>query len=166
MIRYTAITMGMALMTGCATIIGEPMQMLPLESDPDGATVVIVDETGSEVFRGETPTSVSLDKSDGSYFGGKSYTISIRKDGYKDVDMEIDTRVSLWYVGGNLLFGGLIGWLIVDPLNGDMYTLSQDAVDQDLEADLENSRLGDAGLNIAMLGSVPDDYRLALVRLD
>ena len=31
-----------------------------------------------------------------------------------------------WYIGGNILVGGLIGWFIVDPLTGAMYTLPKE----------------------------------------
>jgi hypothetical protein len=35
------------------------------------------------LYTGQTPTTVTLQKSDGSYFGGKHYTVVIEKDGYK-----------------------------------------------------------------------------------
>lgn len=33
-----------------------------------------------------------------------------------------------WYLVGNIFIGGLIGWLIVDPLTGAMWTLSPDMI--------------------------------------
>lgn len=59
---------------GCATIIGDRTHLMPINSTPDSATVLITDEKGLQVFRGQTPTSVTLQKSDGSYWGGKDYT--------------------------------------------------------------------------------------------
>jgi len=29
-----------------------------------------------------------------------------------------------WYLAGNIVFGGIAGWLIVDPLTGAMWRLS------------------------------------------
>ena len=59
--------------SGCATIIGESAQLMPINSSPSDANVVIIDEKGMEIFKGKTPTTITLAKSDGSYWGGKSY---------------------------------------------------------------------------------------------
>ena len=45
---------------------------------------------------------------------------------------KIPYDVSGWYAGGNLFFGGLIGYLIVDPMTGAMWTL------KDLHVNLES----------------------------
>ncbi|WP_342358093.1 hypothetical protein [Arsenophonus nasoniae] len=37
-------------------------------------------------------------------------------------------------IAGNLFFGGLIGWLIVDPFNGGIYTLRPEKIDATLSA--------------------------------
>lgn len=76
------------------------------------------------MFEGTTPTTVTLIKSDGSYFVGKEYVVAISKEGFSDQLITIHSKVNGWYIGGNILFGGFIGWLIVDPLNGNMYTLT------------------------------------------
>lgn len=39
------------------------------------------------------------------------------------VRLFIKASANGWYIGGNIVFGGLIGWLAVDPFNGGMYTL-------------------------------------------
>ncbi|MDP2932712.1 MAG: hypothetical protein Q8N81_01105, partial [bacterium] len=33
-----------------------------------------------------------------------------------------------WYGGGNIIIGGLIGWVIVDPLTGGMYKIEDTSV--------------------------------------
>lgn len=43
---------------GCATIIGDSTQLVPISSTPSGATVVIKDETNNELYNGTTPTTV------------------------------------------------------------------------------------------------------------
>lgn len=78
---------------------------------------------GRLVSTGVTPQSVVLDKSDGSYFGGKDYSITFTKEGYTPTTLPIKHSANGWYIGGNLVFGGLIGYLLVDPFNGGMYTL-------------------------------------------
>jgi hypothetical protein len=161
-----ALFSALSVLTGCATIVGSPTQVLPVSSTPDGAAIVITDETGAEVFKGTTPTTVTLAKSDGSYFGGKSYKVAISKPGYASFEMPVKARASGWYIGGNLVFGGLIGWLIVDPLNGDMYTLSEKEVRATLTSSTAAVSQADAGTEIVLLGDVPEDLRAKMVKVN
>lgn len=121
-----------ALLSGCATIVGDKTQTLPISSNPDGATYTITDETGTVVQKGTTPSTVTLEKSNGSYFGKKTYTVEFSKNGYQSVTYPLTTSPNGWYIGGNILFGGLVGWLLVDPFNGGMYSISPDKVNTEL----------------------------------
>lgn len=112
------------LLSGCATIVGEKTQVVQIDSNPSGAEFSIKDNQGRVIDTGVTPKSVTLEKSDGSYFGKKTYEITFIKDGYKQTTLPIKSSANGWYIGGNIIFGGIIGWLIVDPFNGGMYTLS------------------------------------------
>lgn len=111
------------LLSGCATIVGDNAQRVQVNSTPSGASFSIRDESGTIVAQGKTPQGVLLDKSDGSYFGKKSYQITMEKEGYDPVTLPVKASANGWYIGGNLVLGGLIGWLAVDPFNGGMYTL-------------------------------------------
>ncbi|MCB1755740.1 MAG: hypothetical protein KDJ38_09470 [Gammaproteobacteria bacterium] len=156
--KYSLVSIILAsLLAGCATIIGSPQQLLPINSEPAGAKISIVDEKGTTIFEGTTPTTVNLAKSDGSYFGGKEYTVKLEKDGFTSQDIVVNSHVNGWYIGGNLLFGGLIGWLIVDPLNGDMYTLSPKAINESMNSNATSSS-GDS-LSIVSLEQVPADLQ-------
>src|SRR5688572_3415356 len=97
---------------GCATIVGDKTQLIPISSTPGEATIVITDERGAEVFKGTTPTTVTLQKSDGSYWGGKDYIVKIYKAGYNEQQIQVKSGVNGWYIGGNFIFGGLIGYFI------------------------------------------------------
>jgi hypothetical protein len=79
----TAATALTLMLQGCATIVGDASQTMPITSTPSDAHISIKDEKGLDVYSGQTPTTVTLQKSDGSYFGGKHYTVVIEKDGYK-----------------------------------------------------------------------------------
>ncbi|GAL60399.1 hypothetical protein EV102420_38_00020 [Pseudescherichia vulneris NBRC 102420] len=114
---------GSILLSGCATIVGDDTQLVQVNSEPTGVQFQIKDETGATVAQGTTPQGVTLAKSDGSYFGKKSYQITMGKDGFSPVTLPIKASANGWYIGGNIVFGGLIGWLAVDPFNGGMYTL-------------------------------------------
>ena len=86
----------------------------------------------SIVYEGKTPTTVNLNKSDG-YFDGMDYTAVFSKNGYRGKDVSINAGVNLWYILGNAVFGGLIGWLIVDPITGAMWNLSPENINTSLD---------------------------------
>ena len=144
------------LLSGCATIVGDKTQLVPISSTPSDANVVIVDETGSEIFKGTTPTTVTLPKSDGSYWGKKSFSVEISKDGYKTQTIPITASANGWYIAGNFFFGGLIGWFIVDPMNGAMYTLSPENISASLDEKVAHNNSGkDGNISIVLLQDVP-----------
>ena len=121
--KIFTVLFGAYLLTGCATIVGDDTQLVQVNSDPAGADFQIKDDAGRVVAQGKTPQAVTLAKSDGSYFGKKNYQVTLSKDGYSAVTLPIKASANGWYIGGNIVFGGLIGWLAVDPFNGGMYTL-------------------------------------------
>lgn len=144
-------------MTGCASIVGDKDQSISINSTPSQAQVLITDETSREVYAGETPTTVQLRKSDGSYFGGKSYTVQISKEGFQNRSMSISASPNGWYIGGNLVFGGLIGWLIVDPLTGAMYNLSPDQINTTLGETAVSNANGEQEINLVLIEDVPSE---------
>ncbi|PMR69401.1 hypothetical protein [Halomonas heilongjiangensis] len=144
-----------ASMTGCASIVGDKDQSITINSTPSKAQVLIIDETSKEVFAGETPTTVQLRKADGSYFGGKSYTVHIAKEGFQERTMMINSTPNGWYIGGNLVFGGLIGWLIVDPFTGAMYNLTPDQINTTLGESVASNDNGGNEINLVLLQDVP-----------
>ena len=147
-----------AVVSGCATIIGDSTQLIPISSSPSQAKISITDETGNNIFEGTTPTTVTLIKSDGSYFGGKEYVVTISKEGYSDQLIAINSKVNGWYIGGNILFGGLIGWLIVDPLNGNMYTLTPGQITSALSDETASTDLmNDSSISVVLYEDVPQE---------
>jgi hypothetical protein len=63
-------------------------------------------------------------------------------------------RTGGWYLGGNLLFGGSIGYLIVDPVTGAMWTLAPEDINVTLKktgASLDS----DTTLQVVLLDDVP-----------
>lgn len=121
--KVFALALCLSTLSGCATIVGDDAQLVQVNSNPEGSKFQIKDDSGSIVSQGLTPQGVTLSKSDGSYFGKKNYQITFTKDGYSPVTLPIKASANGWYIGGNIVFGGLIGWLAVDPFNGGMYTL-------------------------------------------
>ncbi len=165
-IRYFTVLTCAALIAGCATIVGQSTHLLPIASTPSDAAVVITDEKGAEIFKGTTPTQVTLAKSDGSYFGGKAYTVKISKDGFQTQSIPVESHVNGWYIGGNLVFGGLIGWLIVDPLNGGMYNLTPETIASTLSTTTAHNNMSRDGIAVMLLQDVPPELRGKMVRIN
>lgn len=119
------LTLGLTAMLtasiGCASIMTGGRKEVNFRSEPPGATVTVTDEKGVTVFEGQTPTVVTL-KTGKAYFRTKNYTVRFAMPGYQPMETTVKSRVSGWYFG-NLIFGGLIGIVIVDPLTGALYTL-------------------------------------------
>jgi hypothetical protein len=118
------------LSSGCATIVHSGSRDVPVTSSPPGATVTIYDRDGKAVMKQNTPFVASL-RPKYSYFKGQQYRAVFDMPGYQPAEVQINSAVSGWY-WGNILFGGLVGMLIVDPNTGAMYNLMPNNIDQTL----------------------------------
>lgn len=114
------------VLSACATIMRDNSQTIPITSSTDNVDIRIADKSGKVIFEGQTPASVNLKTAASGYFDPQEYTIIASKDGFKNQTTIIDWHVSAWYWAGNLILGGLIGYLIIDPITGDMYYLDED----------------------------------------
>lgn len=116
--------------SGCASIVSDSKPEVGIYSAPSEAKYSVVNSKGMIVATGVTPGRVLLESGRG-YFKGEDYKVTFRKEGYGDSTVPLKTSVNGWY-WGNILFGGLIGMLIVDPLTGAMYTLPDDVTGKPL----------------------------------
>lgn len=117
------VSSGIVILAGCASIVSQSRYPVIIDSNQSGATVLIKDKHGRDVHKGVTPTTVTLPASAG-YFSPEKYTFQFEKEGYSPTSATISAGLDGWYFG-NLLFGGLIGFLIVDPASGAMWELDQ-----------------------------------------
>ncbi len=120
------IFMGLTILSACATVMRENSQNIPIKANVEKVNIKIMDKSGQTIFEGQTPTTINLKTATGGYFDPQKYTVIASKDGYKTQNQIIDWHVSGWYYAGNLVIGGLIGYLIIDPLTGDMYYLDDE----------------------------------------
>jgi hypothetical protein len=125
--------MALAGLPACASIIQGGSQPLSLKSIPSDAALTIYDvrNGNAPIMTGKTPQVVTLKRGAG-YWKSAKYRVVFQKDRHTTQELAIEGRVNGWYLGGNLIFGGLIGYLILDPLTGGMWTLSPDDVTMDL----------------------------------
>ena len=111
-------------LTGCATIVDGGPAIVAINSTPSGAGVRIQDTRGRLVASHQTPCTIRLSRY-GGYFSGAAYTVLIEKQGYNAYQAQISSSLNAgWYIVGNLFFGGVLGWVVVDPLSGAMWDLS------------------------------------------
>jgi hypothetical protein len=116
----------------CATIVKGKKEKVEFRSNPVGASVRVVDSEGNIAMQGVTPCSAELRRGTGGWFKKEHYTVVYELDGYAVHERALAGSANNWFIFGNLVFGGLIGWLIVDPWTGAMYTMSKDPFEIDL----------------------------------
>ncbi len=159
--KNTLLISGMILLvSSCATIFGKTDYPVNLTSSPKGAKVSIVNEEGTKIFEGVTPTQVVL-RSGESYFDKKDYTLTFDKKGFAPRTLYVTGELNPWYFG-NILLGGLIGMLIVDPITGAMFKIKQ----ENINADLESKMAGLSNNKIIALSEVPESVRPYLVKVN
>jgi hypothetical protein len=143
--------------TGCASIVGGgSSNKVTINSQPDGIDIQIVGQDGSVVFTGKTPATVGLKRGAG-YFKGADYVIKYKTpSGEERVQTITHSLNGGWYIAGNIIFGAFVGWLIVDPLTGAMYTLPKNV-------NLQISYTTNNTLNIISLDEIGHEMRKYLV---
>lgn len=105
------------LLSGCASILSDSKYPVSIQGK-EGSMVKVKDENGKLVHSAAMPTTVTLNASD-EFFSKAHYTMEA--DG---VSKEIAPKIDPWY-WGNIVFGGVIGWFIVDPITGAMFKLPE-----------------------------------------
>lgn len=148
--------------SSCASIVSKSRYPISLTSKPSGAEVTVINmRNGVTIFNGETPTYLSL-KAGHKFFKRAEYQATFRKEGYKTKVFPIKFEVDGWYVG-NILFGGVIGLLIVDPATGAMYKPEREFIVAVLD-ELTASNQGKS-LQIYSLDEIPPEWKDNLVEL-
>lgn len=148
------------LLSGCATIFTKSNYPVTFNSTPSDATLTITKSSGKEIYQGKTPAVVKLKSSDG-FFSKAEYAVKISSPGYADYLTTIDSKIEGWYFG-NILLGGIIGMLIVDPATGAMWKLDTEEVNAVLKKTGETA----ATLKIVDIKDIPESYKEHLVRLN
>lgn len=152
------------ILSGCASIVSKSNWPINIRSSPEQANVTITDmKEGKEIFQGQTPATVTL-SSKGGYFKSKTYMVKVSKEGFETQNIEIVSNINGWYFG-NILLGGLLGMLIVDPLTGAMWTLDPKEINLTLLSKASEVPSGQGVLSIVLLGDVPDELRNKLIKI-
>jgi hypothetical protein len=109
------------LISGCATIFESGSKPVTINSSAPAANFTVTDRAGHVLHSGVTPQRITLNNGSG-YFKKGEYLVKMQKDGYESANGTLSPNIAGWYFG-NILVGGAIGMLIVDPITGAMYKL-------------------------------------------
>lgn len=153
-----ALSASVLFLSSCATIVSKSSYPVSFSSDPSHAKITIKDNDGAVVFVGETPATFKLPAGSG-YFRKAKYTFTIEKDGYKSKTLPFSAKFDPWYVG-NVVFGGLIGLLIIDPISGAMYKLDKNFHPVELAKAHSNE---EELVKVVTTDEIPDAYKKHLV---
>lgn len=144
----------------CATIFSKSIYPVSINTSPVGSNISIVNKKGIEVFKGVSPVTVNL-KSSSGYFSPELYQIKISSPGFGEKVVTVSSSLDGWYFG-NILLGGLIGMLIVDPASGAMYTIK----DRNINVSLDHATsANNATLNILDYNVLSPDAKKNLIAL-
>jgi hypothetical protein len=152
-----------SFLSGCCSIVGQSVFPVTINSNPSEANVTIADEHGTQMFNGTTPTTITLSAGE-SYFHAKSYHLTFSKPGYAPQYAEIRADIDGWYFA-NILFGGLIGMLIVDPITGKMWKLPPQSI-TNLSPEKVSLNKNKRELQIAFIDQVPEEMKKNLIKLN
>jgi hypothetical protein len=153
---------------GCASIVHGGDRSISINTQPPGATAS-VRKSGSNSLNDvvtvqNTPCTVSLDPKK-SYFKGQSYTLRLEMPGYRTAEVELTPKMSGWY-WGNLVIGGLIGMLAVDPATGSMWNLEPNKIEQTLSGGQSSLIKNKTGFVVVLVSDLTPAEREHMVRLN
>jgi hypothetical protein len=160
-VKLAAIVMVMpVLITSCASILGKSAYPVSINSNPNGADISITDKKGKEVYKGQSPATVSL-KSGAGYFSRAEYQVRISSKGYAEQVVPVIYKLNGWYFG-NLFLGGFLGMLIVDPATGAMWKLDTPPISITLR---KSNALNIPTLEILNVNEVSDAVKANMIKI-
>ncbi|WP_209405787.1 hypothetical protein [Pseudozobellia sp. WGM2] len=148
------------LFSSCASIVSKSRYPISINSTPCEAKIVIKDKKGIEIFSGQTPANLKL-KSGSGFFGKARYQVTFTKNGYDSKTVPVEFRLDGWYFG-NILLGGLIGVLIIDPATGAMYKLDTEFLNETLVLSTASNQKEE--LKVYALNEIPTEWNNHLVK--
>lgn len=151
------------LLSSCASIVSKSSYPVYIRTNPVGANVSITDKKGKEVYKGQSPASVTL-KSGAGFFSKAEYHVKLSSAGFEEKIVPINYKLNGWYFG-NILFGGAIGMLIIDPATGAMWRIQDPVVDETL-VKTTASISPNPTLNIVNIKDITKEMKSQLVRIN
>jgi len=162
-LKQTAVIISLpVIFSSCATIFGKSSYPFRISTDPAGADVSVMNKKGKEIFKGTSPANVTL-KSGAGYFSRAEYQVKIASPGYAEQVIPVNFKMNGWYFG-NILIGGVLGMLIIDPISGAMWKLETADINTTL-IKTSSSALAEPTLRIMDIKDVPENRKADLVKI-
>lgn len=149
------------LFSSCASIVSKSSYTISINSVPSEAKIVIKDKKDIEIFSGQTPATLKL-KAGSGFFGKGRYQVTYTKNGYDTKTVPVEFKLDGWYFG-NILLGGLIGMLIIDPATGAMYKLETEFLNETLVQSTASVQKEE--LKVYALNEIPTEWKNHLVEV-
>ena len=101
-------------------------------------------------------------KAGSGFFGKARYQVTYTKNGYETKTVPVEFKLDGWYFG-NILLGGLIGMLIIDPATGAMYKLETEFLNETLVQSTASVQKEE--LKVYALNEIPTEWKNHLVEV-
>ena len=120
---------------------------------------LIKDKKGIEIYTGNTPATLKL-KSGAGFFSKARYQVTFEKVGYDKKVVPVEFKLNGWYFG-NIIFGGPLGLLIIDPATGAMFKLETEFLNETLTKSVAS--VDTKELKLLDINNIPAEWRNHLV---
>ena len=157
----SVLAMSAMLFSGCASILSKSTYPLSINSNPNGSTVSITDKKGKEIYLGNTPATVRL-KAGSGFFSKAEYQVRFSSPGFDDKVVPVIFKLDGWYFG-NILLGGVIGMLIVDPATGAMWKMETDFLNETLN---KSTAALEPEMKVLNVNTIPEDWKMYLTKIN
>ena len=147
------------IMTSCASIVSSNSWPISINSSPSEAKISIKDKKGIEIYSGNTPATLKL-KSGAGFFSKARYQVTFEKTGYDKKVVPVEFKLNGWYFG-NILFGGPLGLLIIDPATGAMFKIETEFLNETLTKSVANIETKE--LKFLDINTIPNEWKNHLV---
>lgn len=152
---------GLLTFSGCASIVSKTSYRLPINSNPNNARITVLDMKGRTIHTATTPTIVRL-KSGSGFFKKAGYLVKFELEGYDTKTVPVHFDINGWYFG-NVVFGGLVGLLIIDPLTGAMWKLDTHYISETLQI---NTAAANPTLELRDYNTLPSEMKEHLIPIN
>lgn len=149
------------LFSSCASIFTKSTYPLTINSNPSGADITITNKKGKVVYQGQSPAIVKL-KSSAGYMSKAEYVVKLSTSGHDDYMVTVGADIEGWYFA-NILLGGLIGMLIVDPATGAMWSLDTEEINAIMKPKVSAET---PTLQILNINDIPEDMKKSLMKIN
>jgi hypothetical protein len=157
-ITFLAIS-SILLLTGCASIVSKTSWPISINSSPSEAKISIKDKKGIEIYTGSTPATLKL-KSGAGFFSKARYQVTFEKAGYEKKVVPVEFKLNGWY-WGNIIFGGPLGLLIIDPASGAMFKLETEFLNETLTKSVAS--VDTKELQLLDINNIPAEWKNHLI---